>query len=171
MRPAEITDVPTILKIFNEFGVDSMYNMVYEHQTLEYKTQWFNERRAKGHPVIVAQIGDDVVGFGAYGEFRSVAGYKYTVEHSVYLNDRCRGKGIGQLLMNYLIEHAKENRYHCMIGVIVASNEVSIKFHLKYGFQLVGTFKEVAYKKQWVDINFYQLILQAPELSVPVTNA
>jgi phosphinothricin acetyltransferase len=35
------------------------------------------------------------MGFGMYGEFNSEAN-KYTVEHSVYVNNDFQGKGIGK---------------------------------------------------------------------------
>jgi len=60
-------------------------------------------------------------------------GYQYTVEHSVYVAPEYIGKGIGTLLLNELIELAKSEGYHVMIGGIDAANKDSIAFHKKFG--------------------------------------
>jgi phosphinothricin acetyltransferase len=51
----------------------------------------------KGFPVIVAELDGVVVGFGMYGEFKEAN--KYTVEHSVYVNNDFQGKGIGKIIL------------------------------------------------------------------------
>lgn len=163
LRDAELSDLPAILNIYNECVLNTTICMVYEPHTLEYRTKWFNERKEKGHPVIVVQIEDDVVGFGSYAEFRSAPAYKYSVENTVYLDKRCRGRGVSKLIMDYLIKHAEDHDFHSIVAVINATNTVSIKLHEKYGFELVGKFKEIGFKfGEWVDISFYQLILRTP---------
>jgi hypothetical protein len=47
-----------------------------------------------------------------------------------------------------------------MIGVIDASNENSIRFHKKFGFESIGILKEVGFKfNRWLDANLMQLKL------------
>jgi L-amino acid N-acyltransferase YncA len=47
-----------------------------------------------------------------------------------------------------------------MIGVIDASNENSIRFHEKFGFQSMGILKEVGFKfDRWLDANLMTLKL------------
>jgi phosphinothricin acetyltransferase len=55
----------------------------------------------------VAELDGVVVGFGMYGEFRFEAN-KYTVEHSVYVNNDFQGKGIGKIVLQELIVLAKK---------------------------------------------------------------
>jgi GNAT superfamily N-acetyltransferase len=75
-----------------------------------------------------------------YGEFRFKEANKYTVEHSVYVNNDFQGKGIGKIVLQELIVLAKKQGY-TMIGVIDAENQSSVVFHEKFGFKTVGTIK------------------------------
>ena len=101
-----------------------------------------------------------MLGFGTYGTFREKIGYQFTVEHSIYVFDNFTGKGIGKLLLAALIELAKNQKLHAMIGAIDAENRSSIAFHEKFGFTLVGNIREVAFKfDRWLDLVLMQLIL------------
>jgi phosphinothricin acetyltransferase len=118
-----------------------------------------------GHPVVGAfdEFGV-LLGFATYGVFRVRPAYKYTVEHSVYVRPDKRGMGIGKVLLREIIKKAEKQNYHVMIGVIDASNTVSLKLHENEGFELTGIMKEVGYKfGKWLDAAFYQLILKTPE--------
>ena len=76
------------------------------------------------------------------------------------MKDGFAGKGLGALLLKKLIDTAKEEKYHVMIGVIDASNENSIKFHERFGFQSMGILKEVGFKfDRWLDANLMTLKL------------
>jgi phosphinothricin acetyltransferase len=122
--------------------------------------QWFEDKLAKKFPVIVADYNGVAVGFGSYGTFREKIGYQYTVEHSVYVAEAFIGKGIGKLLLSHLIQLAKDEGYHTMIGGIDAANTGSIAFHKKLGFVENGILKEVGFKfGQWLDLQFMQLLL------------
>ena len=62
------------------------------------------------------------------------------------------------------IQKAIEQDFHVLVGVIDASNDISIKLHENEGFVLSGVMKEVGYKfGKWLDAAFYQLILKTPE--------
>jgi phosphinothricin acetyltransferase len=102
-----------------------------------------------------------VVGFGMYSEFRFREAYKYTVEHSVYVNNDFHGNGIGKILLQELIVLAKKQGLHTMVGVIDAENQSSVVFHEKFGFKTVGTIRESGFKfDRWLHSVFMQLILE-----------
>jgi L-amino acid N-acyltransferase YncA len=107
------------------------------------------------------------MGFGSYGSFRSWPAYKYSVEHSVYVDVRFRGKGLGRMLMREVIESAKGQDYHTMIGGIDAANAASVALHKGLGFQFCGTVRDAGFKfGRWLDLDFYQLILPTPSSPV-----
>jgi len=161
IRPATTNDLENILAIVNHSILHSTANYNYEIQTLEIQKQWFEDKKSKKMPVIVADFGGKAIGFGTYGSFREKIGYQFTVEHSVYVTDDFIGKGIGKLLLTELIKLAKEQGFHNMIGAIDAENLGSIAFHEKFGFKVAGTVREVGYKfDHWLDLVFMQLILK-----------
>ncbi len=161
LRQAEMHDLPGILKIINYNILHSTAIYDYEPKTMEYIQSWFAEKQQAGWPVIVALQNNEVAGYGTYGTFRTKDGYKYTVEHSLYVSDEFTGKGIGKILMTELIWLAKQHGLHSMIGCIDAENQNSIDFHKKFGFKEAGTLKEVGFKfNRWLDVTFMELILE-----------
>jgi len=65
------------------------------------------------------------------------------------------------LILAKLIQLAKEQGFHVMIGAIDAENSDSIAFHKKFGFIEAGTIKEAGFKfNKWLDLLFMQLILK-----------
>ena len=161
IRPYKETDAQAILEVINFNILNSTALYDYNIRTLEQQTQILKEKIDKDFPVIVAVLNKKVVGFGYYSEFRFREAYKYTVEHSVYVNKDFQGMKIGHLLMEKLIQLAKKQKLHTMIAVIDSENENSVKFHEKYGFKTVGIIKESGYKfDRWLDSVFMQLILK-----------
>ncbi len=155
----------TILSIFNDAIANSTALYDYEPRTLETIQKWFKAKEAKKYPVIGIEDGNgSLMGFATYGAFRQWAAYKYSIEHSVYVDSPYRGKGVGKKLLGELIKFAKQQDYHMMIGGIDAQNNVSIKLHLSMGFQQCGSIKQAGFKfGRWLDLEFYQLILSAPD--------
>lgn len=161
IRPAIPGDVLTILDIVNYSILHTTSNYNYDIQTIEVQNKWFEDKQHHHFPVIVAESNGQVVGFGTYGTFREKIGYQYTVEHSVYVSDAFTGKGIGKLLLTELIQLAKKQGYHNMIGAIDAENYGSIAFHKRFGFVESGIIKEAGFKfNKWLDLLFMQLILK-----------
>jgi L-amino acid N-acyltransferase len=161
IRKAIESDIPAILEIVNHAILFSTAIYDYEARTLEQQQNWFAEKQTAGYPVIVAEIDGQIAGFGAYGSFRVKVAYQYTVEHSVYVSEEFKGRGVGKLLLSELIQLAKLQGLHAMIGCIDAENAGSIGFHEKFGFEITGTLREVGFKfGRWLDLVMMQLILK-----------
>ena len=51
-----------------------------------------------------------------------------------------------------------------MIGAIDAANAASIHLHEQFGFTHAGTIEQAGFKfGEWLDLAFYQLLLDTPE--------
>jgi len=161
LRSYQTEDTQAILDIINYNILNSTALYDYNIRTYEQQKAILEEKITKHFPVIVAETDGKVVGFGMYSEFRFKEAYKYTVEHSVYVENNHHGKGIGKLLLHELIELAKKQKLHTMIAVIDAENQSSVDFHEKFGFKTVGIIKESGYKfDRWLHSVFMQLILE-----------
>ncbi|MEI6753892.1 MAG: N-acetyltransferase family protein [Paludibacter sp.] len=164
IKPCTEKQLPEILAIFNDAILNSTALYDYKIRTMETMVAWYDDKLTHNYPVIGAF--DDagvLLGFATYGMFRVRPAYKYTVEHSVYVRADKRGMGTGKILLREIIQKALEQDFHVMVGVIDASNDVSIELHEKEGFVLTGIMKEVGYKfGKWLDAAFYQLILKTP---------
>lgn len=165
LRDAKDEDFPEITEIFNDVMRTSM-SLYQEHEvTVENRIHYFHDRLASNFPFIVAvetssSGKEEVIGYGTYGTFRGAYGYRFTVEHSVYVRKDQRGKGIGNVLLVRLLDIAKERGIHVMVAGIDSSNTVSIKMHEKFGFQEVARMPEVGFKKgQWLTLVLMHKIL------------
>jgi phosphinothricin acetyltransferase len=153
-----------ILDIFNEAILNSTALYDYSPRPIESMVNWFNIKKTKNFPVI-GLIDDQgrLLGFGSYGTFRAWPAYKYSIEHSLYIQKDHRGQGLGKILLSELIKIAQDQNYHCLIGGIDSSNESSVKLHKQAGFEFCGRIKQAGFKfSKWLDLDFYQLILSTP---------
>lgn len=153
-----------ILEILNEAIVQSTVVYDYQPRPPESMVGWFNAKAAGNFPVIgLESDSGELLGFASYGTFRPWAAFKYSAEHSVYVHPAHRGKGLGPILLKALIEKAREQGIHLLIGGIDTANEVSIALHERLGFVHAGTIRQAGFKfGRWLDLAFYQLTLETP---------
>jgi L-amino acid N-acyltransferase YncA len=160
LRNYKITDAEAIVCIINHVILNSTALYDYNPRTVTQQVEIFEEKLKKGFPVIVATVEDEVIGFGYYSEFRFRDAYRFTVEHSVYVSQDFHGKGIGKLLLQELIDLAKKQKLHTMIGVIDSENESSISFHEQFGFKKIAVLKETGFKfNRWLHSVIMQKML------------
>ena len=106
--------------------------------TLGERTSWWQARVGAGYPVLVAEDSSGVLGFASFGDFRPRPGYRFSVEHSVYVRADERGSGVGRALMLPLMERAAALGKHVMLGGVDAENTGSLGFHERLGFERVA---------------------------------
>jgi phosphinothricin acetyltransferase len=164
IREAKESDVLRILEIFNEVLITSTAVYAYEPASLDEQLEWYHHKIDEGFPVYVGVENERVIGYATYGPFRTRPAYKYTIEHSVYVDVHHRNKGYGKALLKFLIENANKSDYKTMVAGIDSANSASIKLHLECGFSYSGMIHNAGYKfKKWLDLAFYQLDLKGPD--------
>ena len=156
LRPAHIADAARLAAIWNHEVRATYSNTDTEVRDEDAQRAWLISHSAD-YPVVVAAMNDDVAGFAALSPYRPKPAFVRTVENSVYVDRRWRGRGIGRLLVNHLLERATALGHHSVFARITAENAVSRRLHETLGFRLVGVEEEVAYKLgRWLDVAVYQ---------------
>lgn len=161
IRTATTSDLPGILAIYNHavLHTTAVYNDT--PSTLAERTSWFEARVAQNFPVLVADHHGVIAGFGSYGPFRTWPGYRFTVEHSVYVAEDQRRRGIGRALIVALIEAAHAQGMHTIVAGVDADNTASICLHTALGFEQAGHLRQVGYKfGRWLDLCLLELLLK-----------
>jgi phosphinothricin acetyltransferase len=153
-----------ILNILNEAIANTTALYDYQPRTPQNMVSWFEGKAQKNYPVLgVENDAGELLGFTSYGPFRAWPAYKYSIEHSVYVDARFRGQGLGRVLLEAIIKAAEQQDYHVMVGGIDAANAHSIRLHESLGFQSCGIVRHAGFKfGRWLDLAFYQLILRTP---------
>jgi L-amino acid N-acyltransferase len=150
-------------------GIAAIYNHAVQHSNAIWndalvdvanRRVWWQERALGGFPVLVARESDDVLGYGSFGPFRPFAGYRSSVEHSVYVREDQRGRGIGKAMLRALQAEARQGGFHAMVGGIAHDNAPSIALHAAEGFVEVGRMPEIATKfDTWQTLVLMQKLL------------
>ena len=160
IRTYRDTDASAIREIINDSILNTSHNYDYHPKTLEEVQQLFAEKIRDGFPILIGEVEGQVLGYATYGKFRAKPGYSKTLEHSIYLNEKAQGKGLGSEMMRKLIEIAKEQGYHMMIAGMDSENLGSYRFHERLGFRETARMPEVSFKfGKWLTLVFMQLKL------------
>jgi phosphinothricin acetyltransferase len=160
IEAAAPADVPAIAAILNDAILNSVAAWREAPMSDEEMMHWF-EDRDRDFAVLVARGQDGaVLGYASYGAFRAYSGYRHTIEHSVYVTGLARGQGIGTALLARLIERARTQGLHVMIGGLEANNAASLALHAGQGFVETARMPEVGRKfERWLTLVFVQKIL------------
>ncbi len=157
VRDATNDDLAAIAVIFNHAVRHSTAVFSTVETDARARGDWAAARRADGFPVLVAEAGGAVAGFASYGAFRSFPGYRFTVEHSLYVAPAAQRRGVGRALLSALIDRATAAGLHVMVAGIDADNTASLALHRALGFEETGRMGEVGAKfGRWLTLVFMQ---------------
>jgi phosphinothricin acetyltransferase len=132
-------------------------------------TRRYRSVRALGLPYLVAEIGGAVAGYAYAAPYRTRPAYRFTVEDSIYIDEKQAGRGIGGALLAALIAGCEAQGCRQMIAVIGDSqNLASIRLHEKFGFARTGLLPSVGWKfGRWVDSVLMQRALGSGDDAAP----
>ena len=159
VRPAGPADAAAICTIYNQGIEDRVATLETELRTPEERRRWLAARDPR-HPVIVAEAGSKVVGWGSLNSFNPRKAYDYVADFSIYIERRWRGKGVGSRLLARLIELGRELGYHKLVLSAFPTNLGGMALYQKFGFRTVGIYKEQGkLDGQWVDTIIMEKLL------------
>ena len=163
IRAAVPADVPAIVELQNALLGTTAIEWTDEPHHVDERLTWLAAQDRAGNPVLVAERLGTVIGFGAYGDFRDTAkwpGYRFTIEHTVHVDDGSWGSGVGRRLVEALCDHAATAGKHVIIAAIDSDNVASIRFHERLGFTEVGRLPEVGARfGRWLTLVMLQRTL------------
>ncbi len=131
VRKALKEDCEQIMKLVHELAI---YEKLPEEVTVDF--DHFVESGFGSNPVwwaFVATLDDVVVGMALYYiRFSTWKGQRMYLE-DLLVTEKMRGKGIGKLLFDALIEEAKEKKFNGINWQVLDWNEPAINFYKKLG--------------------------------------
>lgn len=146
----------------------SIYNWAIENTSATFDTELKDIKSYSpfletltNHPLLVAVDDDEkVLGWGCLKPYSDRRAYDDTVELSIYISPKHHGKGIGNIVMEELLKESQLHKFHTILSRVTSESEASIKLHKKFGFETIGTMKEVGLKfNRRIDVVLMQLLV------------
>ena len=140
IRRAVAEDCPRLLELINELAV---YEKAPEEVTVT--LAHFTESGFGQNPVwwaFVAEADGEIKGFALYYiRYSTWKGQRMYLE-DILVTESYRGKGLGKLLFDRLIEEAKEKNFSGIVWQVLEWNEPAINFYKKY---------DASFDPEWVN--------------------
>lgn len=146
IRDARPDDAAAIAEIWNAAIRDSTVTFNSAEKSVEEVARIIAARQRDGRCFLVAEGPPGIAGFITHEQFRGGIGYRLTMEHTIQLAPRARGRGIGRALMQDMEGRARIAGVHVMVAAVTSENPSGRAFHEALGYRLVGTMPEVGHK-------------------------
>jgi phosphinothricin acetyltransferase len=115
------------------------------------------------YPWLVAVEGDDVLGYAYATEHRARAAYRWAADTAVYVSAQAQGRGVGRALYGALLPLLARQGLYVAVAGITLPNEASVGLHERMGFELVGHYRDIGFKRgAWRTVGWWQARLREP---------
>ena len=159
IRIADPQDCRKLLAIYRPYVEHTAITFEYEVPT---ETEFAGRiaHTLKRYPYLVAQQGDQILGYAYAGPFQERAAYEWAVETSIYVCMDYRQCGIGRKLYENLEQILCRQGIRNVNACIAYTQKEdahltndSVHFHERLGYRMVGTFHQCGYKfDRWYDM-------------------
>jgi phosphinothricin acetyltransferase len=114
-------------------------------------------RITAAHAWVVLEDGGRVVGYAYGGRHKERAGYRWTSEVSVYLEQGRRRSGGGRALYAALFDRLAARGYRMLVAGMTLPNPASEGLHRAMGFTPIGVYRRIGWKLgNWHDVAWVQ---------------
>jgi phosphinothricin acetyltransferase len=158
IRPSTAADLAAFTRIYGQAAAQGTGTFELEPPDEAEMARRRDDVLTKGLPWLVAERGNEVLGFAYANHFRPRRAYRFCLEDSIYLDPTAWGQGIGRLLLAELMAQCEARGARQMLAVIGDSaNAGSIGVHRACGFESAGLFKAAGWKfDRWLDVVLMQ---------------
>jgi len=160
LRAAQVSDAEAIAVIYNYEVETSTATFDLVPRSIEAQREWITARSGAFSALVADDSAAGVIGFAALSTYRDRAGYRTTVENSVYVHRDHQRRGVGRLLLGALLEVARDSGFHTVIARIDSQSSGSLALHESLGFVIVGVERQIGRKfGRWLDSVIMQKML------------
>lgn len=143
-RNAGIDDLPRIVAIYNSVVPGRMVTADTEPVSVESRVKWFNDHEAVRRPLWMVSDEGTEIGWVSFQSFYGRPAYDATAEISIYLDEKARGRGYGEKILQHALNSCERLEIETLLGFIFAHNEPSRKLFARLGFETWAHLPRVA---------------------------
>lgn len=145
IRIARPGDLPAIVDIYNQSIPSHRSTGDTQPLRIEDRMTWFEEHRAEEHPIFVAEVDGQVIGWCSLSAYRpGRAALRFTAEISYYIDLAYHRRGIGTALIERALTACPALQIKHLIAIVLEGNQASLKLLEKMGFEQWGYLPRVA---------------------------
>ena len=143
IRIANSSDLAAIVTILNQ-AINARVNGLLKEETVESRTQWFNNFDQNNYPIYVAEKNNTVIGYCYLSPYRSGRqAMSKIAEISYYIHYNHHKQGIASALITHAINDCKRVNKNSLLAVLLDINTPSISILEKFGFKKWGHFPDI----------------------------
>jgi L-amino acid N-acyltransferase YncA len=145
IRLAQLDDLPAIVDIYNQSIPSQQATGDRQPLRVEDRITWFREHRPEEHPIFVAELEGQVVGWCSLSPYRpGRAALRFTAEISYYISYARHRQGIGRALVAHALAACPALQIRHLFAIVIEGNQASRKLLEKMGFEQWGYLPRVA---------------------------
>ena len=162
IRPAVLSDAAAsdatqITRIYNHYVDVGGATFDKVHWSVERVTKLLEIPLPDG--CYVAELAGQLLGWASARQFSDRHGFRFSCETAIYLDPSAVGKKVADASAETDHDPLPKNEFHHAVAKIIASNDRSLKFHYRFGYELVGIQKEIGrVNDEWVDVAILQKV-------------
>ena len=160
IRLARADDLPALTAIYNAAVTGTAFTSHLQPLSVDERLSWWEAHQDPRFPILVADIGLELLGYASLSQWLNAPAYAHTVESSLYLAPNAQGRGLGTTLMRALLDEARRLDHHVVLARIWSDNAASLAMCRKCGYEIIGIQREVGSRHGvWLDCVQMQVIL------------
>jgi phosphinothricin acetyltransferase len=145
IRLAHIDDLPAIVDIYNQSIPSKQSTGDTQPVTVEGRRTWFAEHAPEEHPIFVAELDGQVVGWCSLSAYRAGrAALRFTSEISYYVSYAYHRRGIVAALVGHALAACPSLGIRHVFAIVLEGNQASLNLLKKMGFAQWGYLPRVA---------------------------
>ncbi|HEK9102655.1 N-acetyltransferase [Bacillus pfraonensis] len=135
IRDAKISDLSSIVDIYNSTISSRMVTADTEPVTVTSKEQWFHEHSPSFRPLWVIESQGEICGWVSFQSFYGRPAYNGTAEISIYIHPMHRGNGIGKYIIQKVLDTCPKLKIKTLLVFIFAHNKASLQLFSCFDFE------------------------------------
>jgi len=149
-------------------AIQAIYAPIVRETMVSFETevpseQELRRRISRSHEWLVYERAGQLIGYAYAAPFHERAGYRWSVEVSIYLGTEAKGSGLGRELLGALIDRLTHRGFVNAFAGIALPNPVSVRLFESAGFEQVAEQRNVGFKLDgWHNVGWWQRQINSP---------